>query len=104
MSATGPENTTHDGVVASVRRFLDELPEKEELIGCIAEGRAVAEIVAPLSLPEEILAAVHVYPAFRDDLVSLKTLDNNKLSNISRYILGMQQLDRHGHRHDLIVR
>jgi GTP pyrophosphokinase len=94
MSATGPENTTHDGVVASVRRFLDELPEKEELIGCIAEGRAVAEIVAPLSLPEEILAAVHVYPAFRDDLVSLKTLDNNKLSNISRYILGMQQLDQ----------
>jgi GTP pyrophosphokinase len=94
MPATGPENTRHDGVVAAVRRFLDELPDKVGLEDCIAEGRAVADIITPLGLPAEILAAVHAYPAFRDGIISLKNIENNQLSNISRYILGIQQLDQ----------
>jgi GTP pyrophosphokinase len=94
MSATGPENTPEDGIVAAVRRFLDELPQKDGLNNCIAEGRAVADIVSPLGLPDEILAAVHAYPAFRGGLINLKSLENNQLSDISRYILGLQQLDQ----------
>ena len=82
MPATGPENTRHDGVVAAVRRFLDELPDKVGLEDCIAEGRAVADIITPLGLPAEILAAVHAYPAFRDGIISLKNIENNQLSNI----------------------
>ena len=73
MSATGPENTPEDGIVAAVRRFLDELPQKDGLNNCIAEGRAVADIVSPLGLPDEILAAVHAYPAFRGGFINLKS-------------------------------
>jgi GTP pyrophosphokinase len=94
MSATSAENTPDSAVVAAVRRFLDDLPEKDGLAACVAEGSAVAEIVGPLGLPEKIIAAVHVYPAFRNNLVSLKALETNKLQDISRYILGLEQLDQ----------
>ena len=94
MSATSAENNSEAGVVTAVRRLLDDLPEKEGVDACIAEGRAVAAIVAPLGLPEEIMAAVHVYPAVRDDFISIKTIENNGFSNLSRFILGLQQLDQ----------
>ncbi|MCH5374734.1 MAG: HD domain-containing protein, partial [Planctomycetes bacterium] len=94
MSATSHENMPDSGVVAAVRQLLDDLPEKEGLAACIAEGQAVADIVMPLGLPDKILAAVRAYPAFRDGFLNSKSLENKPLSEISRYILGLQQLDQ----------
>ena len=94
MPATSADNMPDTGVVKAVRRFLDDLPEKDGLADRVAEGRAVADIVAPLGLPEKIIAAVHVYPAFRDGILKPKSLENKTLSTISRYILGLQQLDQ----------
>ena len=51
-------------------------------------------IVGPLGLPDEILAAVHAYPAFRGGFITVKSLDNNNLNDISRYVLGLEQLDQ----------
>ncbi len=93
MSAPSAESTPPDGVVAEVREYLDSLPAKDGLERCIGEGRAVAEIVAPLGLPDHILAAVHVYPAFRDELISNNALDNKLLKDLSRFLLGLRQLD-----------
>ncbi|MGI9249106.1 MAG: bifunctional (p)ppGpp synthetase/guanosine-3',5'-bis(diphosphate) 3'-pyrophosphohydrolase [Woeseiaceae bacterium] len=77
-----------------MRRFLTGLPDKEGLKNVIEEGRQIAEIVTPLGLPPEILAAVHVYPLYRDNFIPSKSLQNNILKDFSRYIIGLQQLNQ----------
>ena len=94
MSATNAENSAREGVVTLVNEYLGSLPDKDGLQDCLDEGRAIAEIVEPLGLPPPILAAVHAYPLFRDDLLSSNSLQNNELSSISRFVLGIQQLDQ----------
>ena len=98
MSATNPEN--HNSIdapndpVAMVRAFIDELPPKDGLTKAIEEGRQIATIVEPLGLPRELLAAVHLYPLYRDDFCSKKTLENNIVEDVSRFILGLEQLNQ----------
>ena len=88
------DDAKRDGVVTAVREYLDSLPAKDGLDECIAEGRAIAGIVEPLGLPEHILAAVHAYPLFRDEYLSSNLLENNELKDISRFIIGLQQLNQ----------
>ena len=94
MSAPSAENTPTAGVVVAIREFLDALPEKTGLAECIAEGRAVAEIVEPLGLPNRILAAVHAYPAYREGFLSYNSFYNKELKDIPRFCLGLAQLDQ----------
>jgi GTP pyrophosphokinase len=94
MSSPSAASTPADGVLAAVRDYLDALPEKDGLDECIREGRAVAGIVAPLGLPEPMLGAVHAYPAYRDGFIKKNSLNNNVLNDISRFILGLEQLDQ----------
>ena len=98
MSISDAEKRTISGEpvdnVAEVRQFLGTLPEKSGLESARSDGERIAAIVEPLGLPDEILAAVHVYPLFRDNLLSIKQLENNNLSNISRYVIGLQQLQQ----------
>jgi GTP pyrophosphokinase len=94
MTSPSAASTPADGVLAAVRNYLDELPDKEGLDECIREGRAVAGIVEPLGLPEPILGAVHAYPAYRDGFINKNTFNNKPLSDISRFILGLEQLDQ----------
>lgn len=101
MSAPTAENPTSDhndaghsdGVVDTVRHYITNVPASDGLEACIAEGKAIAEIVGQLGLPEEILAAVYVYPLYRDELLSSKSLENNDLKDISRFVIGLQQLN-----------
>jgi len=94
MPATNAENSAHEGIVAVVVEYLGNLPEKDGLQECRDEGRAIAEIVEPLGLPARILAAVHAYPPFRDEMINSNSLQSNELKDISRFILGIQQLDQ----------
>ncbi len=65
--------------VEAVRSYLDELPPKDGLASAVEEGRRIADIVAPLGLPETLHAAVLVYPLYRDGILSNKALQNNAL-------------------------
>ena len=98
MSAPDAENSTRDkhsdDTVGTVRDYLDRLPSKDGLDTCIAEGRAIAGIVEPLGLPQPILAAVYAYPLFRDKFLDINTFETNELGDISRFILGLKQLDQ----------
>ena len=106
MSAKDAENTAPDPLsanqrdtngndaVAAVRAYVAALPELEGRDACIAEGRSIAAIVEPLGLPTEILAAVQIYPLYRDGFISPNSLENSALKGISRFILGLQQLDQ----------
>ena len=94
MSSPSAASTPADGVLAAVRDYLDALPEKDGLDACIREGRAVADIVAPLGLPEPMLGAVHAYPAYREGFMKKNSLNHNVLSDISRFVIGLEQLDQ----------
>ncbi|MDH3622121.1 MAG: HD domain-containing protein, partial [Gammaproteobacteria bacterium] len=99
MSPSSDENSTRDddnrdGVVAAVRDYVAGLPEKDGLGTCAAEGQAIATIVAPLGLPRRILAAVYAYPLYRDGFINDKALKNKELEGISRFVLGLKQLDQ----------
>ena len=98
MAVTDLENLTErsdaDDVVGTVQSFLGNLPEQDRLKSAIDEGRQIAEIVAPLGLPKELLAAVHVYPLYRENFLGRNSLQNNPLKNISRFIIGLEQLNQ----------
>jgi len=98
MLATGAEKNgtgdRPDGVVARVRSYLLRLPEKPGLEGALAEGQQIADIVAPLGLPQELQAAVHAYPLFRDGFIKSNSIKNNELKDISQFIIGLEELNQ----------
>jgi len=93
MSAPNAENPSRNDVVVIVNDYLDTLPSKEGKQACVDEGRAIAAIVEPLGLPAGILGAVHAYPLYRDGFLKANSLQSNELKNISRFILGIEQLN-----------
>jgi len=80
-------------IVASVRRYLAALPQKDGLELAINEGEQIATIIKPLGLPARIVAAVYAYPLFRENILKSNDLKNNELTDVSRFIIGLQQLN-----------
>lgn len=80
--------------VAALEEYLAGLPDKDGLASAIEEGRQIADIVAPLGLPDRLLAAVHAYPLYRDGFISSKSLQNKELKDLSRFIIGLEQLNQ----------
>ena len=96
-TADAPDSNRNDDqetIIDDVCAWLADLPPKDGLELAIEEGEAIAEIVSPLGLPARIVAAVHAYPLYRAELISNKQLQNNELKDISRFIIGLQQLDQ----------
>ena len=98
MSVTDAEkqrsHSDSKDIVAAVREYLLALPKKDGLDQCIEEGSEIAAIVQPLGLPAKITAAVYAYPLFRDGALKTNDLQNNALTNISRFIIGLKQLNQ----------
>lgn len=96
MAAPGKDRIDHGddstGSVAAVQTYLDGLPQKDGLADAVDEGRQIAAIVAPLGLPQELLAAVLVYPLVRDHFLTIKDIENNILFDISRFVIGLEDL------------
>jgi len=98
MAASDTEKQLNGGdtdeLVVEVRQYLAALPDKDGLNRAIAEGEEIAAIIEPLGLPVKIVAAVYAYPLFREGIIKVKDLENNNLSDISRFIIGLQQLNQ----------
>ncbi|MCH9693053.1 MAG: bifunctional (p)ppGpp synthetase/guanosine-3',5'-bis(diphosphate) 3'-pyrophosphohydrolase [Gammaproteobacteria bacterium] len=98
MSATEaqkqPNGDDRDDIVTEVRAYLAALPEKAGLSQAITEGERIAAIIEPLGLPNNIIAAVYAYPLFREGTLHNKYLNNKELKDISRFVIGLQQLDQ----------
>jgi GTP pyrophosphokinase len=98
MALSTPEN--HDNgreqadIVASAREFVDALPARPDLAAAVAEGRAIATIVASLGLPRDVVAAVHLYPLVRDGFVEEDQLNNSDLASLSQVVRGLVRLGR----------
>ena len=98
MSRNPSQNTLHDPAqedpVEQVRQFCAGLPDTSATAAAIHEGREIAAIVAALGLSPKLLAAVHVYPLVRDEIIDEKTLKTNILEDFSQVVLDLVQLGR----------
>ncbi len=98
MAVSKPEN--HDNgaeqadIVAAARDFVAALPPRPGLQQAVHDGESIAAIVASLGLPQDVVAAVHLYPLFRDGFVEDDSLNNSKLSTLSQVITGLVRLGR----------
>jgi GTP pyrophosphokinase len=84
----------HADIVAAARQFSASLPTDPRLAAAIDEGEEIASILDSFELSDDLLAAVLVYPAVRDEIVSVNELENNDLGDISRNVIGLVQLGR----------
>ena len=98
MAVSKPEN--HDNgaeqadIVAAASDFVGALQPRPGLQQAVQEGDAIAAIVASLGLPQDVVAAVHLYPLFRDGFVEDDSLNNSELSSLSQVIRGLVRLGR----------
>jgi GTP pyrophosphokinase len=96
MAVSKPEN--HDNgaeqanIIESTRALVDALPSRPGLEASISEGREIAAIVKLLGLPDDVVAAVHVYPLVRDGYIDENFNNNNLLSGLSRIVGGLVRL------------
>ena len=81
MAVSKPENQGNHAdqanIVETTRALVDALPSAPGLEASIREGREIAAIVASLGLPDDVVAAVHVYPLVRDDFIDENFNNNN---------------------------
>jgi len=82
------------GFVACAQHFVDALPARAETDTIIREGRDIAAIVKSLGLPDDVVAAVYVYPLVRDRILEEKDLQNSEIESLSRIIGGLVRLGR----------
>lgn len=83
-----------DDIVAAIRKIIADLPAATGLHRAIQEGEQIADIVDPLRLPPEIIAAARIYPLCREKFIDNNYLINNNLPAISRLVLGLEQLNQ----------
>ncbi len=88
------ESSAQAGIIARTRAFLATLGHDARLESAVSEGRAIAAIVEAFGLSDKLLAAVHAYPAVREGLLDIKTIENSKLRDLSQKIVDLVQLSR----------
>ena len=93
------ENKTFDNpkteeIVRNIRQHFTNSSNKIELNRAIKEGESVAKIIEPLGLPNEIMTSAIIYPLFREKILRIKDIKNIYLRDISKYILGLDQLNQ----------
>ena len=93
------ENKTFDNpkteeIVRNIRQHFTNSSNKIELNRAIKEGESVAKIIEPLGLPTEIMTSAIIYPLFREKILKIKDIKNIYLRDISKYILGLDQLNQ----------
>ncbi len=98
MVVSKPENPDNGAeqadIVAAARDFVAALPSRRGLARAVHDGEAIAAIVASLGLPQDVVAAVHLYPLVRDEFLDNDSIDNSKLSSLSQVVQGLVRLGR----------
>jgi len=78
--------------IAVAKAFAASLPEQPLLAAALQEGEAIADIVGSLGLSNDVIAAVHLYPLFRDNLADDNLLETSDLGDIPRIVRDLVQL------------
>jgi len=88
------KSSDEERLVGAAREFLAALPAQEQIRQQIAEGRAIADILEGLGLSPAVIAAVHVYPLLRDDLLGSAKLEASDIGELVRIAHGLVQLGK----------
>ncbi len=88
------KSSDEERLVGAAREFLAALPAQGQIRQQIAEGRAIADIVEGLGLPSAVIAAVHVYPLLRDDLLGSAKLEASDIGELAGIAHGLVKLGR----------
>jgi GTP pyrophosphokinase len=98
MAASRPENHDNgaelDDIIGAARDLAATLPKSPGVDTAIREGDEIAAIVGPLGLPDDVVAAVHLYPLIRDGHIEEKTQKNKLLQDLSRITGALVRLGR----------
>jgi GTP pyrophosphokinase len=98
MAASTPENhdngAEHGGIVAAARDFVATLPKTPATDAAAREGAEIAAVVEALGLPDDVVAAVHLYPLIRDGVIDDKYNKNSLLDDLSRITGALVRLGR----------
>jgi len=81
-------------IAARVRDFADTLPDRTDIAAARLEGEQICEILEPLGLPDELVAAVRLYPLCREGLIGSKELQQLKFEGLPELVQGLVQLGR----------
>ena len=81
-------------LIERAEALLAGLPDGSERDRLITEGRAIADILEPLSMPSALDAAVRLYPARREGLVTARQMQKSGLESLAELIKGLVQLGR----------
>jgi len=96
MAVSKPENhdngTEQVNIVAATRLRVEALGSRPGLEASIGDGQDIAAIVASLGLPDDVVAAVHVYPLVRDGFIDENYNDDKLLGSLSRIVGGLLRL------------
>lgn len=83
-----------DAIVEDVQRLVDRVAERADIERQRNEGDAIAAILAPLGLPQDLLAAARLYPLCRDGLLSTNQVQKGPLADLTGFVQGLMQLGR----------
>ncbi len=81
-----------DSLVAAAQAYLATVDEQGPIRQRREEGRAIADIVESLGLPSSVVAAVYVYPLFRDGLLTRAKLESGDIAELAGIVQGLAQL------------
>lgn len=81
-------------VVAQAREILAGLPDQTAVATLGKEGEAICAILEPLEMPQVLNAAVLLYPAAREGLLSDRVLQKAGVSELTELVQGLVQLGR----------
>ena len=81
-------------IVSVALEFMAEIPKSPESAALVAEGKAIADILEPLGLPDRLRAAVLLYPLARDGVIDSRKLQKSPVSGLAELTTGLTQLGR----------
>jgi GTP pyrophosphokinase len=81
-----------EALVEQAGALLAGLPDDPSLAQLRAEGVAICKILSPLGMPPVLDAAVHLYPAAREGLLTAKHLQKAGLADLNGLVRGLVQL------------
>ena len=79
-------------IAATVRDFVENLPDRQEVSLARQHGEQICSILEPLELPEQLISAVRVYPLRRDGCIGVKDLQKLKIEGLPDLVQGLVQL------------
>ncbi len=94
MVTSGFENrqTASHQLLSASQEFLTTLDEHGRISQLREEGRAIADIVESLGLSPSLVAAVYIYPLYRDGILTKASLQSSDISELAGTVQGLAQL------------